>query len=64
VVTISNSLKTATEEEGLRVPAIVTFLTTTSGIVVFGIGSAFWALLTGVLFWVVTRRIPKAASRL
>jgi benzoate membrane transport protein len=64
IVTISNALKTATEDESLRVPAIVTFLTTTSGIVIYGIGAAFWALIVGVLFWVVTRRIPKAASRL
>lgn len=64
IVTISNALRTATEDDGLRVPAIVTFLTTSSGIVIFGIGAAFWALIAGVLFWLVTRRVPKAASRL
>ncbi|MET4783103.1 benzoate/H(+) symporter BenE family transporter [Glaciihabitans sp. UYNi722] len=43
----------AIEEPAHRLAAIVTFLVTASGIVVVGIGSAFWGLLIGavVMLW-------------
>lgn len=50
--TLINALSTAVEEVGLRLPAVVTFLVTASGVSAYGIGSAFWALLAGLLVWV------------
>ena len=47
--TIGNGLAAALDKEGEREPALVTFLVTASGITLFGIGSAFWGLLAGVL---------------
>jgi benzoate membrane transport protein len=38
-----------------RLPAVVTFVTTASGIVVFGIGSAFWGLVAGGALMVLLR---------
>lgn len=49
--TITSALVTATEEPTLRLPAVVTFLVGASGFAVWGIGSAFWALATGVVIW-------------
>ena len=49
--TIVNSLSAATEVTELRIPAMITFLIGASGISAFEIGSAFWALLAGVLVW-------------
>ncbi len=41
--------------------ALVTIAVTASGVVVLGVGSAFWALLAGVLTWLVLR--PARAGR-
>lgn len=49
--TIVNSVSSAVEQVELRLPAIVTFLVGASGIVVAGIGSAFWALMAGLIVW-------------
>ncbi|WP_394827123.1 benzoate/H(+) symporter BenE family transporter [Pendulispora albinea] len=47
--TIANGLHTAMSTEHQREPAIITFLVALSGVSLFGIGAAFWALLAGVL---------------
>lgn len=47
--TIGNGLAAALTREDEREPALITFLVTASGVVLFGIGSAFWGLLAGVL---------------
>jgi benzoate membrane transport protein len=47
--TIGNGLVTALNHERHREAALVTFLVTASGITLFGVGSAFWGLLGGVL---------------
>jgi benzoate membrane transport protein len=47
--TIGNSLGAALADERDREAALVTFLATASGMSLFGIGSAFWGLLLGVL---------------
>jgi len=54
------SVVNALEEPTHRVAAIVTFLIVASGIVVAGIGSAFWGLLAGsiVFVWLGWRRKP------
>jgi len=41
----------AFEEAPLRVPAAITFLVVASGVVIAGIGSAFWGLGAGLLVW-------------
>lgn len=47
--TIGNGLATALREEGHREAALVTFLVTLSGVVVAGVGSAFWGVVAGSL---------------
>lgn len=47
--TIANSLAGALADDEGRDAAIVTFLTTASGLALFGIGSAFWGLAMGLL---------------
>ena len=54
--TITSALTTATEDVSLRLPAVITFLVGASGFSVWGIGAAFWALLTGVLVWLVLNK--------
>ena len=49
--TIISALSSAVEVVELRLPAMVTFLVTASGLSAFGIGSAFWALLAGLIVW-------------
>ena len=49
--TIVSALSAAVEVVELRLPAMVTFLVTASGLSAFGIGSAFWALLAGLTVW-------------
>jgi benzoate membrane transport protein len=51
--TIGNGLATALLQEREREPALVTFLVTSSGVTLFGIGSAFWGLVAGALALVV-----------
>jgi benzoate membrane transport protein len=57
--TIGNGLAAALASEGEREPALITFLVTASGVALFGIGSAFWGLIAGVLALLVLRRRPK-----
>lgn len=47
--TIGNGLATALREEGHREAALITFLVTLSGMVVAGVGSAFWGVVAGSL---------------
>ncbi|MBP6087260.1 MAG: benzoate/H(+) symporter BenE family transporter [Rhodoluna sp.] len=49
--TIISALSTAVEVVELRLPAMVTFLVTASGLSAFGVGSAFWALIAGLIVW-------------
>jgi benzoate membrane transport protein len=49
--TIVSSLSSAMEDTTLRIPAMITFLVGASGVSVFDIGSAFWALIAGLLVW-------------
>ena len=53
VPTIANSLVAAVEVDNLRIPAVLTFLVGASGIAIYGVGSAFWALAFGLLAWLV-----------
>ena len=56
--TIAGSLAGALSEEHGRDAAIVTFLCTASGLALFGIGSAFWGLVLGMLVHGFKRREP------
>jgi benzoate membrane transport protein len=47
--TIGNGLASALADERQREPALITFLVTASGLTLFGVGSAFWGLVAGVL---------------
>ena len=47
--TISNGLASSLQDERMREPALIVFLVTASGLKLFGISSAFWGLLAGVL---------------
>ena len=59
VNTFANSVKTAVADDELRLPGIVTLVIGAAGITVFGIGGAFWALVTGVLVWLSARSIRR-----
>jgi benzoate membrane transport protein len=47
LATLGGALTSAASEERNRLPAMLTFVTTASGLSVFGIGAAFWGLLAG-----------------
>ncbi len=62
--TIGNGLANALAGEREREPALITFLVTASGVTLFGIGSAFWGLVAGVLALVVLTRALPSANRI
>jgi benzoate membrane transport protein len=47
--TIGNGLAVAVKDESHREAAIITFLVTLSGVVIAGIGSAFWGVVAGAV---------------
>ncbi len=47
--TIGNALSVALREEPHREAALITFLVTLSGVVIAGVGSAFWGVVAGAL---------------
>ncbi|PWQ97250.1 benzoate/H(+) symporter BenE family transporter [Leucothrix pacifica] len=49
LATIGNGLSGALADAAEREPALITFLVTASGIVLGGIGAAFWGLVAGLL---------------
>ncbi|MGY5129419.1 benzoate/H(+) symporter BenE family transporter [Streptomyces nigrescens] len=63
---LAGGLTGAVKEEKDREAALITFLATASGVTLFGIGSAFWGLLFGVIaHFVLTRRrgTPTASAK-
>jgi benzoate membrane transport protein len=56
--TIGNGLAVALANEGEREAALLTFLTTLSGVTLLGIGSAFWGVVIGLLAWHLRKRLP------
>jgi len=56
VNTIGSGLAAAVKDEAQREPALITFLVTASGVSLFGVGSAFWGLVAGVVALVALRR--------
>ncbi|MCM5569696.1 benzoate/H(+) symporter BenE family transporter [Burkholderiaceae bacterium FT117] len=59
--TIGNGLAAAVADERQREPALVTFLVTASGLALWGIGSAFWGLVAGLLALLVLNFRRRAA---
>jgi len=56
--TIANALNTAVTNAATREAAVVTFLVTASGVTLFGIGAAFWGLVSGVaVLLVLTEKV-------
>jgi len=51
--TIGNSLTGAVSDESGREAALVTFIATASGFSLFGIGSAFWGMVLGLLVYML-----------
>lgn len=47
--TIGKGLATALAQDSEREPALITFLVTASGVTLWGIGSAFWGLIAGII---------------
>jgi benzoate membrane transport protein len=47
LATLGGALTSAASEERNRLPAMLTFVTTASGLSILGIGAAFWGLLAG-----------------
>jgi len=53
---IGNGLAAAMKDDSQREPALVTFLVTASGLSLFGVGSAFWGLVAGLVALAILRR--------
>jgi benzoate membrane transport protein len=53
---LASALAGSLSAEDTRLPAILTFVTTASGITLLGIGGAFWGLIAGVGLMLVLRR--------
>ncbi len=53
---MAGALRAAVEEEALRIPAVLCFVTCASGLSFGGVGPAFWGLLAGLISAAVLRR--------
>lgn len=56
------SVQQAVSDAELRIPAVVTLVVAGSGLVIGGIGSAFWALVAGCLLTLLLRRRRPVAN--
>ena len=54
--TISNALASALQDTAHRQAAFLTFAVTASGFSLWGISSAFWGLVAGLVAWTLTRK--------
>ena len=54
--TFASSVRTAVSDDQTRLAGVVTFVIGAAGISVFGIGGAFWALVSGILVWSIRKR--------
>ncbi|MCB1497238.1 MAG: benzoate/H(+) symporter BenE family transporter [Bauldia sp.] len=59
---IGSSLASAVAEEEVRLPAVITFITTASGLSFFGVSAAFWGLVAGGALMAIMRFRAKPAS--
>ena len=58
---LAAALSAALAQEESRLPAILTFVATASGITIFGIGAPFWGLVGGIILLLLLRQqaLPK-----
>ena len=61
--TIGSALLVAMQDEKQREAALITFLVALSGVVVAGVGSAFWGVVAGALALLVQHYKPRSAGR-
>lgn len=54
--TFASAIKTAVSEDSTRLAGVVTFVIGAAGIAVLGIGGAFWALVSGILVWLIQKK--------
>jgi benzoate membrane transport protein len=59
---LAAALAGALDDEALRLPAILTFVTTASGLTVLGVGAPFWGLVGGLGLLLVLRARPLAPA--
>jgi benzoate membrane transport protein len=52
---LASALSAALASDDLRLPAILTFVATASGVTIVGIGGAFWGLIAGLFLLLVLR---------
>ncbi|KKB09366.1 benzoate/H(+) symporter BenE family transporter [Devosia chinhatensis] len=57
---LASSLSAALADENSRLPAILTFATTASGITIVGVGAPFWGLVGGILMLLLLRKEKSA----
>lgn len=60
--TLAGSLAASLRDENSRTAAVLTFVVAAAGVTVAGIGSAFWALIAGLVVYVALRKPPKKTS--
>ena len=60
--TIGSAIHTALQDETHREAALITFLVTLSGVVIAGVGSAFWGVVAGALALLVQHLAHKPSS--
>lgn len=53
---LASALSGALEREEVRLPAILTFVATASGITIFGVGAPFWGLVGGIALLLLLTR--------
>lgn len=53
---LASALSGALAHEEMRLPAILTFVATASGITIFGIGAPFWGLVGGIVLLLLLRQ--------
>ena len=54
--TFASSIRTSVSEDSTRLAGVVTFVIGAAGITVMGIGGAFWALVSGILVWLIQKK--------
>lgn len=61
LASLGSAAAAALTDERMRLPAILTFVTTASGVTVIGIGAAFWGLIAGLVLMLILS--PRGPSR-
>lgn len=59
---LASAAASALADEDMRLPAVLTFVTTASGVVVIGIGAAFWGLVAGLALMAVLKAGRRPAA--